>query len=266
MRKKVFTSGILVFLFYILPLQSSAWGMLGHRIVGEIADRYLTEKARADIKKILGNETIAMASNWADFIKSDTAYKHIDPWHYINFEKGLNYQQIQQFLKKDTAVDAYTRLNFLSRELKKKNLPREKKLMYLRLLIHIAEDMSQPLHVSPVGTSGGNDIKLTWFSTNSNLHRVWDTHLIEFQQLSYTEYVKAINFPTRAQKQKYLRQPLAEWLFDSYTIAQKLHDEIKTENPRLGYEYNYYHVDLLNEQLLKGGLRLAGLLNDIFGK
>ena len=47
-----------------------AWGMLGHRVVGEIADSYLSPKAKAAIKDILGNETMAMASNWADFIKA----------------------------------------------------------------------------------------------------------------------------------------------------------------------------------------------------
>jgi hypothetical protein len=240
--------------------------MLGHRIVGEIADSYLTAKARAEIKKILGNETIAMASNWADFIKSDTNYKYLNPWHYVNFEKGLTYQQMLEYLKKDTTADAYTKLNFLASELKKKNLPQDKKLMYLRLLIHIAEDLSQPLHVSPVGTTGGNDIKLSWFNTPSNLHRVWDEHLIEYQQLSYTEYAKAINFPTATQRNAWTKQPITQWLFDSYTIAQQLQNELTTQNPKLGYEYNFKHVATLNEQLLKGGVRLAALLNEIFGK
>ncbi len=266
MRKKFFITFFFSGFFFYIPLQSMAWGMLGHRIVGEIADKYLTAKARAEIKKILGNETIAMCSNWADFIKSDTNYRYLSPWHYINLEKGLSYEQMQDYLKKDTAVDAYTRLNFLIKELKKKNLPKDKKLMYLRLLIHIAEDLSQPMHVSPVGTTGGNDIKVNWFNTPSNLHRVWDEQLIEYQQLSYTEYVKAINFPTAAQKKTWLNQPISQWLFDSYTISQQLHDDITTQNPRLGYEYNFKHVATLNEQLLKGGLRLAGLLNDIFGK
>jgi hypothetical protein len=243
-----------------------AWGMLGHRIVGEIADSYLTPKARAEIKKILGNETIAMASNWADFIKSDTNYRYLNPWHYINFEKGLTYQQMLDYLKKDTAADAYTKLNFLASELKKKNLPQDKKLMYLRLLIHIAEDLSQPLHVSPVGTTGGNDTKLSWFNTPSNLHRVWDEHLIEYQQLSYTEYAKAINFTTAAQRNAWMKQPVSQWLFDSYTIAQQLQNELTIQNPKLSYEYNFHHVATLNEQLLKGGVRLAALLNEIFGK
>ena len=243
-----------------------AWGMLGHRIVGEIADKYLTAKTKAEIKKILGNESIAMTSNWADFIKSDTNFRYLNSWHYINFEKGLSYGQMKDYLKNDTAVDAYTRLNFLRKELKKRNLTGDKKLMYLRLLIHIAEDLSQPLHVSPVGTTGGNDIKVNWFGQTTNLHSVWDSYLIEHQQLSYTEYVAAINFPTAAQKKTWINQPVTQWLFDSYTIAQKLHEDITIQNPRLGYEYNFRHLSTLNEQLLKGGLRLAGLLNSIYDK
>jgi hypothetical protein len=266
MRTKIFSTLFFFSFFFYIPLQSMAWGLLGHRIVGEIADKYLTAKTRAEIKKILGHETIAMASNWADFIKSDTNFRYLNSWHYINFEKNLSYGQMKEYLKKDTAADAYTRLNFLSRELKKKNLPKDKKLMYLRLLIHIAGDLNQPLHVSPVGTTGGNDIKLNWFSQPTNLHSVWDSYLIEHQQLSYTEYVAAINFPTAAQKKAWINQPVTEWLFDSYTIAQQLHDEITTQNQRLGYEYNFNHLETLNGQLLKGGLRLAGLLNRIFGQ
>jgi hypothetical protein len=266
MRKKLLTVLLFISLFCYLPIQSMAWGMLGHRIVGGIAESYLTAKTRLAIRNILGHESIAMASNWADFIKSDTSYRYISPWHYVNFEKNLSYAQMQDYLKKDTATDAYTKLNFLVKELQKKNLQKYKKVMYLKLLIHIAEDMSQPLHVSPVGTTGGNDIKLNWFNTPSNLHRVWDEHLIEYQQLSYTEYIKAINFPTATQLNTWKKQPLVEWLYDSYSQAQKIQAEISGTNPRLSYEYNYNHVQQLNEQLLKGGIRLAGLLNRIFDK
>jgi hypothetical protein len=266
MRKKLLTVLLFISLFCYLPIQSMAWGMLGHRIVGGLAESYLTAKTRLAIRNILGHESIAMASNWADFIKSDTSYRYISPWHYVNFEKDLSYAQMQDYLKKDTAIDAYTKLNFLVKELQKKNLQKDKKVMYLKLLIHIAEDVSQPLHVSPVGTTGGNDIKLNWFNTPSNLHRVWDEHLIEYQQLSYTEYIKAINFPTATQLKTWKKQPLVEWLYDSYSQAQKIQAEISGTNPRLSYEYNYNHVQQLNEQLLKGGIRLAGLLNRIFDK
>jgi hypothetical protein len=75
-RKFIFIS-----LFFYLPFQSMAWGMSGHRIVGEIADSYLTAKARLAVQQILGTESIAMASNWPDFIKSDPAYNYLSQWH-----------------------------------------------------------------------------------------------------------------------------------------------------------------------------------------
>jgi hypothetical protein len=268
MRLRFWKSVFLVAIVFYIPLQSMAWGVLGHRIVAEIADSYLTAKARAEIKKILGTESLAMTSNWPDFIKSDTNFRYLNSWHYINFKKGLSRQQLNDELtnlsKKDSVGDAYTAINFLVKELKKKNLPKDKKIMYLRLLVHIVGDIHQPLHVSPEGSTGGNDIKLTWFGTNSNLHRVWDEHLIEFQQLSYTEYVKAINHTTLSERNKLQQQPLSQWLYDSYVIAQDLQNEITEQNPKLSYRYNFDHIRTLDQQLLIGGVHLAGLLNEIF--
>ena len=267
MHKRILKVSLVLVLFYF-PLKAMCWGQLGHRIVAEIADSYLSPKTKIEIKKILGNESIAMASNWGDFIKSDTAFKYLDTWHYINFEKNLSYAQLKDVLKKDTGRvnDAYAAINFLTKELKKKSLPLYKKQMYLRLLIHIVGDVHQPLHVSPVGSTGGNDIKVQWFSQASNLHRIWDSDLIEEQQLSYTEYAKFLNHTTLAQRKKLQAEPVSKWLFDSYTVAQNLHNEITDTNPRLSYRYNYDHIALLNQQLLKGGIHLAGLLNSIFGK
>lgn len=268
MRRKISAAILLLTFLSYLPMQVMAWGQLGHRIVGEIADSYLTAKAKAEIKKILGHESVAMSSNWADFIKSDTAYKYLDVWHYINFEKNLSYSQMKEVLKADTGKvkNAYGAISFLTKELKKKNLSPDKKQMYLKLLIHIVGDVHQPLHVSPVGTTGGNDIKVKWFGENSNLHRVWDSDLIEMQQLSYTEYARFLNHSTLAQRKKLQAEPVSKWLYDSYIIAQDLHNEIKDNNAKLGYRYNYDHIKQLNEQLLKGGIHLAGLLNTIFDK
>ena len=265
MRTPVNRYLLLCFFFLYLPTSSWGWGMLGHRIVGQIADSYLSKKARKEIKAILGNESVAMSANWADFIKSDSTYNYLDTWHYINFPKGLNLAGLQAYVQKDTAASAYKAIEFLKGELKKKEVTLAQKQMYLRLLIHFVGDIHQPMHASPEGTAGGNTVRVAWFSQSSNLHRVWDTHLIEYQQLSYTEHAAAINHTTTAQIKLWQGQSLTECLYESYTISQRLNDEIKEPNARLGYEYNFKHVDLMNEQLLKGGVRLAAVLNEIFG-
>jgi len=266
MNRKRIHHIILIAVFCYLPNISFAWGLLGHRVVGQIAEAHLNSKAKREIKKILGNESIAMAANWADFIKSDSSYKYLDRWHYVNFEKGLTYEQFEDALKKDTTQNAYTKLNFLISELKKKDLDADKKKLYLKLLIHIVGDIHQPLHVSPIGTAGGNDIKVQWFGKSSNLHRVWDSDLIDMQQLSYTEYADHLDHTTKAQRKSLQSTSINMWFFESYSIAQKLHEEIRETNPKLGYRYNYDHINTLNDQLLKGGVRLAGLLNEIFSR
>lgn len=240
-----------------------AWGMSGHRIVGEIANAYLTQKTRSEIKKILGTESIAMSSNWPDFIKSDTTYRYLNSWHYIDVENNLSYNEFKSAVQKDTATDAYTKLNFIIKQLKNKNLLHDKKLFYLRLLIHIAGDIHQPLHVSGKGDMGGNNIKVLWFNEPSNLHRLWDEQLIEYQQLSYTEYTAAINHTTLKQRNAWQKQPMYAWLYESYQISGQLRNELKPDQ-KLSYQYNFRYIKTLNEQLLKGGVRLAGLLNEIF--
>jgi tellurite resistance-related uncharacterized protein len=248
-----------------LPLQSVAWGTEGHRVCGQIADSYLTPKARAAIKAILGNESIAMTSNWADFIKSDTAYRYLSAWHYVDFDKAYSYPEMVDFLNHDTKVDAYTKLNFLIGELKKKGLTKENKLLYLRMLIHIVEDVHQPMHAARAGDKGGNDIRLTWQNAPTNLHSVWDSKLIDNQQLSYTEYTAAINHTTWTQRAEWQKAPISQWLFESSQIAEKLYSEVKTGDVIDAYKYNFNHIEIINRQLVKGGVRLAGILNQLFG-
>lgn len=257
----------LLFLAFItISISSFAWwGQTGHRIVGEIADMYLSNKARKAIREILGNESIAISANWADFIKSDTSYNYISPWHYINVKQGLSQTDFNAVLAKDTIADAYTKLKFLITELQNKQLAPDKKQMYLRLLIHIVGDIHQPLHVGKQEDLGGNRVRVLWFGDSTNLHSVWDDKMIASQDLSYTEYVKAINHCTKEQRKQWQQQSINEWFYDSYLQAGKVYSSVVQPHQRLSYRYNYDHIAMLNDQLLKAGVRLAGLLNEIFG-
>ncbi|NCI45652.1 S1/P1 nuclease [Sediminibacterium soli] len=253
-------------LLLALPLSSMAWGLIGHRVVGEIAWGYMTPQAKKTVQQILGDESLAMATNWADFIKSDPSYRYLGNWHYINFKSGISEKDMRNYLRSDTATDAYTRMNFLVKELKNKTLPADKKLFYLRMLIHIAGDLQQPMHTARPDDQGGNAIKIDWFGKATNLHSMWDEQLIEFQQLSYTEYAKVINHPTAADKTKWQKESIADWIVDSYRITESLYKEIESApGNKLSYRYNFDHLKTLDNQLLKGGVRLGALLNQLFG-
>lgn len=256
----------LVLAFIYIPYVSIAWGQLGHRIVGQIAESYLTPKTKKAIIQILGNESLAMASTWADFIKSDSTFNYLNEWHYLNMPDGISKDAFKHLLANDTSANAYTKINFCVKELKKKNLTPAVKKMYLRLLIHFVGDIHQPMHLARAEDLGGNRVKLFWFGETTNLHSLWDEKLIDFQKLSYTEYASAINFTSLSQLQQWQKQPLKEWMFESYLISREIYSEIKQPEPKLSYRYNFDHIQQLNDRLLKGGVRLAGMLNEIFGK
>ena len=248
----------------VLSPETATWSQIGHRVVGDIAQSYLTRKTKRRIKKVLGTESVAMSSNWADFIKSDTAMSYLDSWHYINIKGGFDTLQFKVYLSQDTAVDAYTKLNFLLDELKKPSLSQEKKAFYVRFLIHLVGDIHQPMHVSHKEDLGGNKVMVSWFNEPTNLHAVWDEKLIMYQKLSYTEYSTSINYTTKVQRRIWQQQPISDWFYESYKLADHVYAGITQPNQKLSYRYNYDNIDIVNQQLLKGGVRLAGILNDLF--
>jgi len=264
MKMTIKKSILLVALFFYLPIAGMAWGTEGHRIVGQIAESHLTKKARREVFKILGTESMAMVSNLADFVKSDATYNYMYNWHFINFKEGLTEDAIEAYLAKDTATDAYTKINFLTAGLKDKSTTPDNKVFYLKVLIHLVGDIHQPMHTGRPDDLGGNKVKVFWFNESKNLHQVWDDQLILFQQLSYTEYATAINHITKEDKKILQQQPVSKWVYQSYQLAERIYTETKPDQ-KLDYKYNFNFVAPLNQQLLRGGVHLAGLLNEIFG-
>ncbi|MEE8586697.1 MAG: S1/P1 nuclease, partial [Acidobacteriota bacterium] len=87
MRVMKWSAAVLVLL--LLAVDSAAfWGGNGHRIVGLIAERRLSERALQGVQEILGTESLARASTWADEIRSDSRWGFAAPWHYINISDG----------------------------------------------------------------------------------------------------------------------------------------------------------------------------------
>jgi len=261
--KHVFKIVAAILILSYLPFTAGAWGMLGHRIVGQIAENHLKGKTRRAIKEILGFESVAMASNWGDFIKSDPAYNYLYNWHFINLPEGLDKTSLFSLLDTEKTPNVYNKIPEMTTVLKDPKSTKDQKKLALRLLIHLIGDLNQPMHTARKDDLGGNKVNLSWFGEKSNLHHVWDESLIEYQQLSYTEYASTIDHPTLEQTKLWRLNGLKDYVYESYLACNKIYAGTKAED-KLGYKYNFDFVALLNEQLLKGGICLANVLNDTF--
>lgn len=246
----------LLFCALFVSVNSFAWGPIGHRIVGKIAENHLDHKAKKALDKIMGPETLAIVSNWPDFIRSDQAWAVANTWHFVTIPEGQTYETIE----KDPHGDVVEAIARFQKILKDKKSSMEEKQQAVKFITHFVGDIHQPLHVGKETDRGGNSVKVKWFNADTNLHHVWDEGLINYQQLSYTEYAAMIDHAKKEEKEDWQNDDIAVWIKESMDARPMVYD-IGTE-AKLGYDYNFKNIKLLNERLLKAGIRLAKILND----
>ena len=240
--------------------KSIAWGQTGHRVIGLIAEMHLTNNASSKIEKLLDGKSLAFVSTYADEIKSERSYSKYSPWHYVNYPLETRYNPANR----DDAGDVIFGIEQCIEVLSDTTSSIEDQQFYLALLVHLIGDMHMPLHVGREEDRGGNNIKLSWFSKSTNLHRLWDSDLIESVNLSYTELAAELNKQLSKKKLKQFDAgTYLDWVEDSHEAAATVYASAK-QGDRLAFKYSYKYNDLLFTQLQKGGVRLARLLNQLF--
>jgi len=259
----------------LLPSPAYAWGKTGHRVVAAIADTQLSGLARAHIKEILGGaESLDEAANWPDEMRSapgDFWQKTATPWHYVTLN-GIIYDHAPP------EGDALQALAHFRSVLLDPTANLADKQMALRFIVHLVGDLHQPLHVGKCCDKGGNDVKVTWFGKPTNLHAVWDSQLVDDEQLSFTELA--------AKLERHISDEDVigwwdvnprDWISESAEIRDTLYPASPAKKarrkkdkgaavPELSYSYVYKFTPLMERRLQQGGIRLAAYLNDIYAQ
>jgi hypothetical protein len=249
---------LLFLIFNATALQVSGWGATGHRVTGYIANKYLNKKARKALEQILEGQSLAMASTWMDEIRSDSTYDYMSDWHWVTIPDGLSYEQTE----KNPKGDVIATLERVIEELKSGKFSGREETERIKILIHLIGDIHQPLHVGRPDR-GGNNIKVTWFRSESNLHSVWDDGMIDGTKLSYTEFAESLQPPTAATLSAWQSSSVRDWATESVSYRKQIYD---IGDGRLWYEYSYRNIGTVRERLHQAGIRLAHVLNQIYGK
>lgn len=235
------------------------WGQIGHYVTGEIADVYLTEEARDRVYDILGDRSLALSAVWMDDIRSDSEYDYTRTWHWATIPDGMTYEEAEQ----DDGGDIIWALETLIEELKNGDLTEKEEKDKLRFVIHMIGDIHQPLHVGNGEDLGGNQVRLQWMNENSNLHRLWDSDVINSLQMSYSELAWEIDTATEEEVLEWQSATVRDWAYESVSYRDRVYN--LPDDMRVGYEYRYENRDLIFKRLLQAGIRTAGVLNDIYG-
>jgi hypothetical protein len=250
---------LITFLFLCQVASSFGWGPTGHRVTGWVAEKYLSKKAKKELERILSGQSLAIASTWMDEIRSDSTYDYTSDWHWVTIQDNETYEQSV----KNKNGDVVSTIERIVSELKSKKLTPQQETEYVKMLIHLVGDIHQPLHVGGGNDRGGNDVKIMWFRADSNLHRVWDSDMIDDTRLSYTEFAESLERPNEAKLKQWQKTSVRDWANESKGYRKQVYDY---KNGKLGYEYSYYHLHIVRHRLMQAGIRLAAVLNEIYGE
>lgn len=263
---------VIVVCFLVSSAQAKAWGQIGHRVTGAIAQDHLSPEAQAALASLFPHESLAEISTYADENRSNPApfwQKEAGPYHYVTVPDGETYHDKHHA---PAHGDAYTALLRFSQLATDKTQSIEIRRRAVHFIVHIIGDLHQPLHVGNGTDRGGNDVKLEFFWEMSNLHRVWDSGLIDRKQLSYTEWYQWLS-------QKITQQQVDAWSTSDPLVyineSQALRDATYPQSGeyrrcqestqcQLSWQYLYDHSPTIKRRLSMAGIRIAAYLNTLF--
>jgi hypothetical protein len=252
----------------LLSTYTQAFGPTGHRIVGTIAESWLCPAALRETERLLGDQSLAEAGLWPDWIRGDRQWRHTSPWHYVNVADDVPMEQASGGDRGDV-LQAIERFRG---ELADPQISDEGRAQALRFLAHFVADVHQPLHVGLAEDRGGNSIAVRVDGRSSNLHRVWDAEALlredrrrhEYGDEEQTEALRALTAPERAALQA---SSVLDWAAESRDFRSYVYNY---PPPPAGAkaELDTAYLDGAGEitrlRLSRAGVRLAGLLNVLY--
>jgi len=257
-----------------------AWNAEGHRIMAQIAYDHMTPSAKTrfqvahpTLDKRKQPPSFIEASVWLDTLrKNKKNSKDFGAMHYVDIP----------FLTDGTRAPKPKPMNGLiafnqSRALLLENRASAlERVFALRVLIHVAGDLHQPLHAatrvsraSPNGDAGGNGVSLPKNKIAKNLHAYWDKG---GGALLYASDVHNPEIRVRRRalelenawpcKTEFADKDPVHWLGESHTLAVSEAYAITPKNFSVG-EYQQTVSRTSEKRLALAGCRLASVLNEL---
>ena len=263
----------------LVPASGHAWSAQGHRLVAQIAERQLTPAARKAVAELIGPSALADVATWAD--QYVDGHRQTAGWHYVNIpENARAYSRdrdcppqpgdaARSSRPRDCVVD---RILFHQQRLSDRRLDRADRATALKFLVHLVADIHQPFHAIGV-ERGGNGIAISVFGSSTcgsdsggsfacNLHALWDGTMIARRKLSDRQYLARLDARHKRLQPQAAREPRPEaWAIESLVLARAA---LLPSGANVDERYYREQIEVLDDRLVLGGLRLAALLNAAF--
>lgn len=277
---------LLAVVLLLLAPSAWAWSALGHRMVGALAERHLTQPAEAQVRMLLAGEpdpTLAGVAVWADALRDDEPerFKQTSRWHYVNYPKRqCDYVAARDCPDGDCVIGAIERQRAI---LADDTRPREARRDALKFLVHLVGDIHQPMHAGNRDDLGGNRFQISLRTDiapekyardkyvdgvmGTNLHAVWDYYVLAERGLDLEQYTDTLDaLPWQPSTDAGTSSSPEAWAAESCRLI----DSRKLYPPPQEHKMDSRYLDamrpLAEQRVRQAAYRLAALLNGALGR
>ena len=254
--KKGIAALLLTIIMVPVSQKSMAWGKKGHELVAQIASKFLDDSTRKVVKGYLGNLSFEEAANWMDDERGNSYYNYMRTWHYLDIDKGEVY-------KASTERNIITVLHSAIVDLRLyKTIKRKETKRDLLLIFHLMGDLHQPLHTGYAIDKGGNTININSPAVSGNLHSVWDTQIIDAKNITLDSCMQVYSTLDTAEVADLKKVNELKWMYQSRSLLDTVYN---FKDNYLDQHYIDRNSLIIKKQLVIAGIRLAAVLNEVFG-
>ncbi|MBJ2184634.1 MAG: S1/P1 nuclease [Muribaculaceae bacterium] len=243
-----------------LSLAAFGWGQKGHDTVVYIAENHLTDATKAAVDSLFDGKSPVYWANWLDNASHTPEYAYTKTWHYKNVDADRTYDDMPA----NPAGDAIGAIKQQIEILSNPATTKPEAQLALKILIHVVGDMHQPMHMGHATDLGGNRTKVKFFGRDTNLHSILDSNLVESaHKWSYTEWQQQLDRLSPEEEVLVVQGTVDDWGRETIEITRDVYNFFQ---PGLNVSYDQvaYWAPTIEQQLLRGGLRLAHVLNTIY--
>ena len=247
---------------FMLPSKLSAWNNLGHSTIASIANRHLTQRARANIEKYLGGYSILYCASWMDYNRKYPPYDFTNGWH-VDYWTEDN--------KKDKDGNplppaSLSNVERVCREMKDfRELDDSTVLFNIRILTHLVGDMHCPVHVD---FPKNRPMKVKINGKTYAYHKMWDGYIIGYKHpnISPTYLAELLDYFTEEERLKIQSGTPQQWYDESVEAAHDAMEMLPKDKQCTVENYFNEAEKIGRRQMVRAGLRMARILNEIFDK
>ncbi len=254
-------------LLFVPAKATLAWGRLAHRASAKLAESRISPHTRAMIREMLEpGESLADASTWADEHNRDIPGSAA--WHFVNVPIWAPHYDPRDCRPQGCVV---SKIADFKATLLDRNGSAARRRTALRFLVHLVQDVHQPMHVVDRNDRGGNSLQLRYGRyDNTNLHQVWDSGLLSRAFRNEDVLLRHLEvLVKRPESRDWLEGRTEDWADESLIIGRRAYrmpgsDATLRAGDSIGLDYEIENVPRAADRLARSGVRLAALLDEVF--